>query len=75
MVKGTGRLKKRLRMLKTRICELFGIEYQIIFAGMGGIALAKLAAALSKTGGDLAVTAKKSCNDLLERGEIIHVCL
>jgi nitronate monooxygenase len=38
-------------MLKTRICELFGIEYPIISAGMGGIALAELAAAVSEAGG------------------------
>jgi nitronate monooxygenase len=38
-------------MLKTRICELFGIEYPIVSAGMGGVALAKLAAAVSEAGG------------------------
>lgn len=38
-------------MLKTRICELFGIEYPIISAGMGGVALAELAAAVSEAGG------------------------
>ena len=38
-------------MLKTRICELFGIEYPIISAGMGGIALAELGAAVSEAGG------------------------
>lgn len=38
-------------MLKTRICELFGIEYPIISAGMGGVANAGLAAAVSDAGG------------------------
>ena len=38
-------------MLKTQICELFGIEYPIISAGMGGVALAELAAAVSEAGG------------------------
>jgi nitronate monooxygenase len=38
-------------MLKTRICELFGIEYPIVSAGMGGVALANLAAAVSEAGG------------------------
>jgi nitronate monooxygenase len=38
-------------MLRTRICELFRIEYPIISAGMGGVALAELAAAVSEAGG------------------------
>jgi nitronate monooxygenase/enoyl-[acyl-carrier protein] reductase II len=38
-------------MLKTQICELFAIEYPIISAGMGGVALAELAAAVSEAGG------------------------
>jgi nitronate monooxygenase len=38
-------------MLKTRITELFGIEYPIVSAGMGGVALAELAAAVSNAGG------------------------
>jgi nitronate monooxygenase len=38
-------------MLRTRICELFGIEYPIISAGMGGVALGALAAAVSEAGG------------------------
>jgi NAD(P)H-dependent flavin oxidoreductase YrpB (nitropropane dioxygenase family) len=38
-------------MLRTRICELFGIEYPIISAGMGGVALAELAVAVSEAGG------------------------
>ncbi len=38
-------------MLKTRICDLFGIEYPIVLAGMGGVASAELAAAVSEAGG------------------------
>jgi len=38
-------------MPKTRITELFGIEFPILSAGMGGVALAELAAAVSNAGG------------------------
>lgn len=38
-------------MWQTRICELFGIELPIISAGMGGVAHAELAAAVSEAGG------------------------
>ena len=38
-------------MLKTKFCELFGIEYPIVCAGMGGVATGKLAAAVSEAGG------------------------
>lgn len=38
-------------MLRTGICDLLGIELPIISAGMGGVALAKLAAAVSEAGG------------------------
>ncbi|MGO9452619.1 MAG: NAD(P)H-dependent flavin oxidoreductase [Candidatus Binataceae bacterium] len=38
-------------MLHTRICDLFGIELPIVSAGMGGVALARLAAAVSEAGG------------------------
>src|SRR5689334_12337749 len=38
-------------MLHTRICDIFGIEFPIISAGMGGIAGAELAAAVSEAGG------------------------
>jgi NAD(P)H-dependent flavin oxidoreductase YrpB (nitropropane dioxygenase family) len=37
--------------MKTRITELFGIEYPIVSAGMGGVAMAELAAAVSEAGG------------------------
>jgi NAD(P)H-dependent flavin oxidoreductase YrpB (nitropropane dioxygenase family) len=38
-------------MIKTRFTELFGVEYPIVSAGMGGVALAELAAAVSNAGG------------------------
>jgi nitronate monooxygenase len=38
-------------MLHTRICDLFGIELPIVSAGMGGVAGAELAAAVSQAGG------------------------
>src|SRR5712691_10163044 len=38
-------------MLRTRICDLFGIDFPIICAGMGGIAGAELASAVSEAGG------------------------
>jgi enoyl-[acyl-carrier protein] reductase II len=38
-------------MLHTPICDLFGIKYPIILAGMGGVAMHKLAAAVSNAGG------------------------
>ena len=37
--------------MKTRLCELFRIEYPIVSAGMGAVALAELAAAVSEAGG------------------------
>ena len=38
-------------MLKTDICDLFGIEYPIIQGGMAHLATAELAAAVSNAGG------------------------
>ena len=38
-------------MLHTKICDLFGIEFPIMSAGMGGVALATLAASVSEAGG------------------------
>jgi len=38
-------------MLRTRICDLLRIELPIISAGMGGVALSNLAAAVSEAGG------------------------
>ena len=37
--------------LRTPICDLFGIEYPIILAGMGGVSMAPLVAAVSNAGG------------------------
>jgi enoyl-[acyl-carrier protein] reductase II len=37
--------------LRTPICDLFGIEHPIFLAGMGGVAYAELAAAVSEAGG------------------------
>jgi nitronate monooxygenase len=38
-------------MLRTAICDLLGIEFPIISAGMGGVALSNLAALVSEAGG------------------------
>jgi nitronate monooxygenase len=38
-------------MLKTRFTELLAVQYPIVSAGMGGVALAELAAAVSNAGG------------------------
>ena len=38
-------------MLHTDICDLFGIEVPIVLAGMGGVAMADLVAAVSNGGG------------------------
>jgi len=38
-------------MLRTPICELFGIEHPILLAGMGGVSMAPLVAAVSNAGG------------------------
>lgn len=39
------------KMFRTDICDLFGIEYPIVLAGMGGVAMAELVAAISNAGG------------------------
>jgi enoyl-[acyl-carrier protein] reductase II len=38
-------------MLRTPLCDLFGIEYPILLAGMGGVSMAPLVAAVSNAGG------------------------
>jgi enoyl-[acyl-carrier protein] reductase II len=38
-------------MIRTRICDLFGIEKPIFLAGMGGVAYARVCAAVSEAGG------------------------
>ena len=39
------------KVLKTRLCEMLGIEYPILLAGMGASAGPSLAAAVSNAGG------------------------
>ncbi len=39
------------RVLRTRLCDLLGIEYPIIQSGMGGLAGPDLAAEVSRAGG------------------------
>ncbi len=46
--------------LRTRICELFGIEHPIVLAGMGGASTPELVAAVSNAGG-LGVLGAASC--------------
>src|SRR5579875_2237985 len=48
---GQPRIGGDSAMLKTRICDLFDIRYPIVSAGMGGVAGAELAAAVSQAGG------------------------
>src|SRR5438046_3180454 len=38
-------------MLRTPVCDIFGIEQPIILAGMGGVSMAPLVAAVSNAGG------------------------
>ena len=38
-------------MLRTRICELFGIEHPIVLGGMGSATSPRLVAAVSNAGG------------------------
>ncbi len=38
-------------MLRTPICDYFGIKYPILLAGMGGVSMHKLVAAVSNAGG------------------------
>jgi NAD(P)H-dependent flavin oxidoreductase YrpB (nitropropane dioxygenase family) len=38
-------------MLHTPICDYFGIKYPIVLAGMGSVAMHRLAAAVSNAGG------------------------
>jgi len=38
-------------MLRTPICDLFGIQHPILLAGMGGVSMAPLVAAVSNAGG------------------------
>ncbi len=38
-------------MMRTDICDLFGIEHPIVLAGMGGVSMAPLVAAVANAGG------------------------
>ena len=37
--------------LRTRVCDLLGIQYPVFAAGMGGVTIAPLAGAVSAAGG------------------------
>lgn len=55
--------------LKSRICEILGIEYPILLAGMGGASVPALAAAVSNAGG-LGVLGAAACSPDQLRGWI-----
>ena len=57
--------------LHTPICDLFGIEYPILLAGMGGVSTAPLVAAVSQAGGLGVIGAATMSPDDLRR-EIRH---
>ena len=40
-----------MKTLRTKLCDMFGIEYPIILAGMGGVCGPTLVAAVSNAGG------------------------
>jgi enoyl-[acyl-carrier protein] reductase II len=56
-------------MLHTDLCDLFEIEYPIVLAGMGGVAMAELTAAVSNAGGLGVIGGAMSSADAL-RAEI-----
>lgn len=56
-------------MLHTPICDYFGIKYPILLAGMGGVAMHKLTAAVSNAGG-LGVIGAAGCTPEELRNEI-----
>ena len=56
-------------MIQTPICDYFGIKYPIILAGMGGVAMHKLVAAVSNCGG-LGVIGAAGCTPEQLRTEI-----
>ena len=57
--------------LHTPICDIFGIEYPILLAGMGGVSTAPLVAAVSQAGGLGVIGAATMSPDDLRR-EIRH---
>ncbi len=56
-------------MLHTSICDYFGIKYPILLAGMGGVAMHRLVAAVSNAGG-LGVLGGAGCSPEELREEI-----
>jgi enoyl-[acyl-carrier protein] reductase II len=56
-------------MLHTSICDYFGIKYPILLAGMGGVAMHRLVAAVSNAGG-LGVIGAAGCSPDQLREEI-----
>src|SRR5215470_9190378 len=56
-------------MLHTPICDYFGIKYPILLAGMGGVAMHRLVAAVSNAGGLGVIGAASLSPDML-RNEI-----
>src|SRR5215470_6588040 len=56
-------------MLHTPICDYFGIKYPILLAGMGGVAMHRLVAAVSNAGG-LGVIGAAGCSPAELREEI-----
>ena len=56
-------------MLHTPFCDYFGIKYPIVLAGMGSVAMHKLAAAVSNAGG-LGVIGAAGCTPEQMRDEI-----
>jgi len=58
--------------LRTRLCDILGIEYPVVLAGMGGVAGHKLVAAVSQAGGLGVIGAATMGPDEL-RGEIRSV--
>ena len=57
-------------MIKTPICELFGIEYPIFQGGMAWVADASLASAVSNAGG-LGIIAGMNSNGEQLRAEMV----
>lgn len=56
-------------MIHTPICDYFGIKYPILLAGMGGVAMHRLVAAVSNAGG-LGVIGAAGCSPEELRAEI-----
>src|SRR5882757_1365153 len=46
-----SRLENVTMTIRTPICEMLGIQYPILLAGMGGVSYAEVCAAVSEAGG------------------------